>query len=140
MKLSDLMTSSVVSVTADTTLQEAAEKMRAEDVGVLPVCEGDRLVGIITDRDLTVRGLADGRDPASSTVRETMTTDLVTCYGDEDAAEAERVMQERRVRRIAVLDREQRLIGVVSLGDLATKNDERCGVARTLELISEPTS
>jgi CBS domain-containing protein len=138
MKIKDLMTAPAEFISNGSTLQEAAQKMQSLDVGSLPVCEGDRLIGILTDRDVTVRGVARGEDPKACAASKCMSPELVVCYEDQEAPEAERLMQERRVRRLPVLDRDQHLVGMVSLGDLATRHSERCGVAYTLEVVSEP--
>jgi CBS domain-containing protein len=112
--------------------------MRSLDVGVLPVCDGDRLVGMLTDRDLTIRAVAEGRDPKITTVEEVMTPEVAYCFEDQDIEEAERVMEKHQIRRLPVLNREKRLVGIVSLGDFATKDDEtRAG--ETLERVSEPS-
>ena len=140
MKLKELMTRNAVAVTTETTEQEAAEKMRSLDIGALPVCEGGVLVGMLTDRDLAVRGVAQGHDPRTTPVNEVMSTDLVVCYEDQDATEAEKLMQERKVRRVVILDREQKMAGIVTLGDLALKENERFGVERTLEALSQPAA
>jgi CBS domain-containing protein len=138
MQLREIMTTDVECVTPETTLREAAEKMRQLDVGALPVCDNDRLVGMITDRDIVVRALADGHDPRTTMVRETMTEGVDYCFEGDDVSAAAGKMQERQVRRLAVLDSDKRLVGIVSLGDLAvrTGDDERSG--ETLEEISEP--
>jgi CBS domain-containing protein len=136
MQINRIMTEYVEVITLETSIQEAAEQMRSLDVGVLPVCDGDRLVGILTDRDLAVRAVADGRDPKSTPIEEIMTRQVVYCFEDQDIEEAERVMEKNQIRRLPVLDRDKRIVGIVSLGDLAVKNDEnRAGV--TLERVSE---
>ena len=136
MQINRIMTEYVEVITLETSIQEAAEQMRSLDVGVLPVCDGDRLVGILTDRDLAVRAVADGRDPKSTPIEEIMTRQVVYCFEDQDIEEAERVMEKHQIRRLPVLDRDKRIVGIVSLGDLAVKNDEnRAGV--TLERVSE---
>lgn len=140
MKLKDIMTEKVEVVAPDTSLYEAARKMRDLDVGVLPVCDGERLVGMLTDRDLTVRAVAEGRDPKTAPVRESMTPEIVYCFEDQEAAEAERIMAEKQIRRLPVLNRDKRLVGIVSLGDLATKTDEARAVGKTLEKVSEPSA
>ena len=136
MQLNRIMTVYVEAIAPKRSIQEAAEQMRSLDVGVLPVCDGDRLVGILTDRDLAVRAVADGRDPKSTPIEEIMTRQVVYCFEDQDIEEAERVMEKNQIRRLPVLDRDKRIVGIVSLGDLAVKNDEnRAGV--TLERVSE---
>jgi CBS domain-containing protein len=140
MKLKDIMTENVEVVGPDTSLYAAARKMRDLDVGALPVCDGERLVGILTDRDLTVRAVAEGRDPKSEPVSESMTPGIAYCFEDQTAAEAEHVMAEKQIRRLPVLNRDKRLVGIVSLGDLATKTDEARAVGKTLEKVSEPAA
>ena len=136
MQLNRIMTEYVEVITLEKSIQEAARQMRSLDVGVLPVCNGDRLVGMLTDRDVTIRVVADGRDPKTTTVEEAMTRQVVYCFEDQDIEEAERVMEKNQIRRLPVLDRDKRIVGIVSLGDLAVKNDEnRAGV--TLERVSE---
>jgi CBS domain-containing protein len=131
------MTRRVEVIRPDSTLQEAAEKMKDLDVGPLPVCEGDRLVGMITDRDITVRGVAEGQDPWTDHVRDVMTKEVIFCFEDQDVAEAARLMKDKQVRRLVVLDRDRRLVGIVSLGDLAVDADEEVA-GNTLEGVSQP--
>jgi CBS domain-containing protein len=138
MQLNDIMTQYVEVISPELSIQEAAKQMRALDVGVLPVCNGDRLVGMLTDRDLTIRAVAEGRDPKITRVEEVMTPEIAYCFEDQDIEEAERVMEKHQIRRLPVLNREKRLVGIVSLGDFATKDDEtRAG--ETLERVSEPS-
>jgi CBS domain-containing protein len=124
MLLRDVMTPHVEVIHPDATLTEAARKMKALDVGPVPICDGDRLQGMITDRDITIRATAEGRDPNTTRVREVMTPDIVYCFEDQDVREAAQIMEERQIRRLVVLNREKRLVGIVSLGDLATQTDE----------------
>jgi CBS domain-containing protein len=138
MKLRDVMTREVEVVHPEASVTEAAEKMRSLDVGPLPVCDGDRLVGMITDRDVTVRATAQGRDPGTVRVREVMTPDVFYCFEDEDVKNAAQIMRDRQVRRLVVLDRDKRLVGIVSLGDLAVDTGDDKLSGRTLEKISEP--
>ena len=119
-KIRQLMTPSVVVVSPDDTLQSAARKMQERDIGFLPVCDGVRLIGTLSDRDITVRAVAAGRDPKSTPVREFASPQPVWCFDDQDVGEAAQRMQEKQVRRLMVLRREDKqLVGVVSLGDLA---------------------
>jgi len=140
MQVKDVMTRGAECTRPDATLREAAERMKGLDVGSLPVCENDRLVGMITDRDITVRATAESLPPLLGRVRDVMTPDLIYCFEDEDVAEAARLMEEHQVRRLVVLNRDKRLVGIVSLGDLAVKtgNDELTGEA--LEQVSEPAT
>ncbi|HEY5984326.1 MAG TPA: CBS domain-containing protein [Anaerolineales bacterium] len=119
-KLRDIMTPNVVVIAPEDSLQMAARKMQERDIGFLPVCDGMRLIGTLSDRDITVRAVAAGRDPKSTQVREFATPRKIWCFDDQDIDEAARVMQNEQVRRLMVLNRdEKRLVGVVSLGDLA---------------------
>ena len=119
MRVKDAMTPHVDSVTPDTPLAVAARRMRDENVGCLPVAEGDRLVGMVTDRDLVVRALAEGQNSSRTTVREVMSAEVLCCHAAQPVKEAARLMEEHRVRRLVVLDREDRPVGVVSLHDLS---------------------
>lgn len=138
MLVREVMTRGVEVVQPDSTLEEAAAKMERFDIGLLPVCEGDRLVGTLTDRDITVRSVAHGEDPTTDKVRDVMTPDVVYCFEDQDVEEAARLMQEKQVRRLPVLDRDKRLVGIVSLGDLAVETGDEKLAGETLEQVSEP--
>lgn len=118
MQIKNLMTSKVELVDFDTTLQEAAVRMRRLNVNVLPVREGPRLVGIVTARDIMNRAIAEGRNPAYTVVGEVMTMDIFFCYEDETAEEAARIMTERQVRLLPVANRERTLVGIISINDL----------------------
>ena len=129
------MTPSVDLVGPNTTIRDAAVRMRDDDVGALPVGENDRLVGMVTDRDIAVRGVAADKAPGNCTVREVMSDGVYYCFEDEDATRAAEVMAEHKVRRLPVLNRDKRLTGVVALADLA-----RVGVAdKAISTVSEPT-
>lgn len=119
MQIREIMTPDVEVVRPDDTLRTAAKMMADYDVGALPIGENDRLVGMITDRDIAVRGVAQGRDPEKSAVRDAMSNRVLYCFEDEDTAEVARKMGEQQVRRLPVLNRDKRLVGIVSLGDLA---------------------
>ena len=138
MLIRDIMTPNVECIRPDATLQTAAARMRDLDVGVLPVCDNDRLAGMLTDRDIIVRAVARGLDPASALVREAMTPEAIWCFDDDNVTEAARLMRDRQVRRLLILNHDKRLVGILSLGDLAveTNNDELAG--NTLEAVSEP--
>src|SRR6266542_5002329 len=129
MKLSEIMTREVVTIGPDDTLQTAAKKMRDRDIGFLPVCDGENLLGVLSDRDITIRALADGMDVAVMLGRDLMTAPAIYCFEDQDVDEAARIMQENQIRRLLVLSRDdKRLVGVLSLGDLAMKsNTDRSG-------------
>lgn len=138
MQVRDIMTPGVECVAPDDTLQEAARKMSSLDVGPLPVCDNDRITGMLTDRDITVRATAEGLDPRTAKVREAMTKDVVYCFDDQDAREAANMMQEKKIRRLMVLNRDKRLVGIVSLGDLTTKTGDERGCGEVLRDVSEP--
>jgi CBS domain-containing protein len=138
MQLRDVMTRDVDVVRPDASIREAAGKMRSIDVGLVPVCDGQRLVGMVTDRDIAVRAVADGRDPNTTRVQEVMTPDIAYCFEDEDVDRAATTMEERQVRRLPVLDADKRLVGIVSLGDLAVGTRDSDRVGQTLEEVSAP--
>jgi CBS domain-containing protein len=140
MRVHEVMTRGVECVSPDSTLQEAAAKMKSLDIGPLPVCDHDRLVGMLTDRDITVRATAEGEDPTVILVRDIMTPEVVYCFEDQLVTEAAQLMKEKQVRRLLVLNRDKRLVGIVSLGDLATETRDEELAGQTLEEISEPTS
>jgi CBS domain-containing protein len=140
MKLNQIMTTDVEVIAPTGTVFDAAKKMRDLDIGVLPVCDGKRLVGMITDRDVTIRAIAEAHDPNSMLVRDCMTPELVYCFEDQSEVDAERIMAEKQIRRLPVLTREKELAGIVSLGDIATKSDNVQETGRTLREISEPAS
>ncbi len=129
MNVSDVMTPDVVLASPGDTLQQAAAMMTDIDAGSLPVGENDRLVGMLTDRDITVRAVAKGKAPDRTTVREVMSPEINYIFEDESIEEAARVMSELQVRRLPVLNRDKRLVGIVSLGDLALTREDTAGDA-----------
>ncbi|AOO81573.1 CBS domain-containing protein [Bosea vaviloviae] len=118
MRVSEAMTPDVYVASANETIQEAARMMAGLDAGVLPVGDHDRLVGMITDRDIAIRGVAEGKGPDAK-VRDVMTVDVKYCFEDQDLDEVTRNMGDIQVRRLPVVDRSKRLVGIVSLGDVA---------------------
>ena len=136
MKISDVMTPAVEVVDADDTLRTAAELMADLDSSALPVGENNLLIGAITDHDITMRAVAEGRDPEKTTVRQAMSPDVLYCFEDEDVAAVSQKMDEWWVRRLPVVDQDKRLVGIVSLGDLAVataESDDREGALPELE-------
>ena len=124
----DLMTSNPCSIDADKPVAYAAKMMRDEDVGLAPIVEGDKLIGTLTDRDIAIRVVAEGKDPQSTTVREVATTTLVTVDPDQDLDEALRLMAKNQVRRLPVVEEDGKLAGVVAQADVAQHaSDERTG-------------
>ena len=138
MHLSEVMTRDVESIRPDTNLKDAALIMRNLDVGVVPVTDGDRLLGLLTDRDIVVRAVSEGRDPRKTQAHEVMTRELACCYEDEEIGEASLVMATRQIRRLPIVDHGDHLVGIVSLGDLAVATDDPARTGRVLERVSEP--
>jgi len=110
MKLKEIMTQDVEVIHPDDSLQTAAQKMRDRDIGFLPVCDGDRLIGVVSDRDMIVRVIAEGRDPAAMMGRSLGTAPVIYCFEDQDVDEAARIMQENQIRRLVILNRDKRLV------------------------------
>ena len=135
MKIRDAMTRDAKLTSPDDTIRHAAQMMKECDCGVLPVAEGDRLVGMITDRDIAVRGVAEGKGPDAK-VREAMTQEVMYCFEDEEAQQAAQNMADIQVRRLPVLNRDKRLVGIVSLSDLARKEPN---TAKALHGIARPS-
>ena len=140
-QVKEIMTRNVEVIRPEAPLAEAARKMDQLNVGPLPVCDGDRLVGVVTDRDITVRATSEGMDPKTTPVSEAMSQDVLWCYDDQDVGEAQRMMEDNQVRRVPIVNRDKKLVGIVSLGDLATssRTDDRQS-GETLGRISEPSN
>jgi CBS domain-containing protein len=138
MKVSDVMTRDVQTVRPDQTAQEAADFMLRADAGSIPVADNERLIGMITDRDIAVRGVAKGYGPETP-VRELMTNDVVCARTNDDVEEIASRMSDAQVRRLPVIDDEERLCGIVSLGDLSRETDDQ-SAAQALEGVSKPGS
>ena len=136
MKVSEVMTREVQTVQPDQPVQEAANFMLTEDAGSMPVTDGDRLIGMITDRDIAVRGVAKGFGP-NTPVRKLMTSELITVRIDDDVEDVASKMSEAQVRRLPVVDQDERLCGIVSLGDLARQSDGECA-HEALEGVTQP--
>ena len=136
MKISEVMTRQVATVTAEQTVQEAASFMLQGDAGSIPVTDGDRLIGMITDRDIAVRGVAKGRGP-DTPVRDLMSTGLVCARQDDETSEVAARMSEAQVRRLPVIDDSERIVGIVSIGDL-TRESELEDAYVALEGVSAP--
>src|SRR5215212_2024713 len=140
MKLSEIMTRDVEVMQPDDSLQSAAKKMRDRNIGFLPVCDGDTLIGVLSDRDLTIRALAEGMDVSVMLGRDLMTTPAISVFDDQEVEEAARIMEENQIRRLVVVGREEkRLVGVISLGDLA-RNQTADLSGQVLQKVSEPDS
>ena len=139
MQVKDIMTSGVECVSPNTTLREAAQRMKELDIGPLPICgEDDRLEGMITDRDIAIRGVAAGLDPSTAEVRDIMTPNVIYCFEDQEISDAAHMMEQNQIRRLVVLNRDKRLVGILSLGDLAVDTGDEQLAGHTLEAVSEP--
>lgn len=138
MKLAEVMTRDVETIAPDTSLQLAAQRMEELNVGVLPVCDGARLIGVVTDRDITVRGVSVGASPGEDVVADCMSADPLYVYEDDPVEQALDRMRAAQVRRLMVIDHDKQLVGVVSLGDMATKAPDKTDAAAALGDISTP--
>lgn len=137
MKVSELMTREVETVSPGTAIQDAAQLMARIDAGVLPVVENDRLVGIATDRDITIRAVGAGKDPVATPVRDIMTSEVKCVSEHDDVDDVAETMADLQIRRLPVLDRDRRLLGIVSLADVAREKRPR-KVGEALQGISRP--
>lgn len=138
MNVREVMTDHVEWVDPNQTLETVAKTMRKLDIGCLPVGENDRLVGMITDRDITCRGIADGCDPTSTKTSEVMSKGILTCFDDEDIDDAAKLMEEKQVHRLAVLNRDKRMVGLLSVGDISLHCTHELS-GEVLEAISKHT-
>ncbi|HYV23025.1 MAG TPA: CBS domain-containing protein [Candidatus Bathyarchaeia archaeon] len=138
MNVRELMTTAPVTVKPDATLGEVAVLMKQEDCGSIPVVDDGRLVGIVTDRDIVIRGVAAGSDPKTQRVSTVMSADPVTIRPDDDVTDAEKVMADRQIRRLPVVDN-GKLVGIIVTAQIARAGDKR-KVGETIREISEPTS
>lgn len=137
MLLRQIMARDVEVIHPDNTVQEAAEMMKALDIGSLPVCNGRKIEGIITDRDITLRAVSAGSDSNAVTVKEIMTPDLHYCFDDQPVHEAAWIMQRYQIRRLPIVNRNKELVGMVSLGDIATGTENSSLSGSTLEEVSK---
>lgn len=138
MKIHEIMTPDVQCVSPQTNLVDTAGLMQELNVGSLPVCEQEEVRGIVTDRDIIVRAVAAAADPKQTRVRDVMTEGVACVYDDEDVSAASRVMEERKIRRVPVMNRNNRLVGIVSLGDLAVDGSASLS-GEVLQDVSRPS-
>jgi CBS domain-containing protein len=124
-RIREIMTSNPSSIEPSSPIAEAARIMKQEDAGVVPVTENGRLSGMVTDRDIAIRVVAEGKDPQSTTVREVASTDLVTVDPEQDLDEALRLMAQHQVRRLPVVEEDGRLVGVLAQADIAREGDDK---------------
>ena len=137
-QLKELMTRDVKVITPDMTIGDAAEMMRDGNFGMMPVIEDDRMIGTISDRDITIRAVAEGKD-CTSKVRDVMSEGIAWAYEDESVEQAATIMSERQVRRLPVVNRDKRLVGIVALGDFAVESSQIQPAAQALADISQPS-
>jgi len=136
MKVCDAMSCDVIVASPTQSIRDAAKTMAKIDAGSLPVGENDRLIGMITDRDIAIRAVAEGKSPTTK-VSDIMSKELLYCYDDQDLEEVAQNMSQMKVRRLPVVNREKRLVGIISLGDLA-RNEDTGTTGATVSQISEP--
>ena len=137
-QLKDIMSRDVKVISPDMTIREAARTMHDGDFGMMPVGENDRMIGAISDRDIAIRAVAEGKGPGTK-VREIMSTGICWAYDDDTVEHAAKLMSERQVRRLPVVDHDKRLVGIVALGDFAVDSSEIQPAAEALSKISEPS-
>jgi CBS domain-containing protein len=138
MQAKELMTRAVQCISPEMQIQDAAQQMKSLHVGFLPVCENDRLVGAVTDRDIVLRVIAAGKDVKACKARDVMTNDVFWCYEDQTADEVADYMAEKEIRRVLILNREKRLVGVISIGDLAKGGEEQISGETIKDIAAAP--
>ncbi len=138
MQVQEIMTTMVEIIDPNTTIRDAARKMREENIGALPVGENDRLIGMVTDRDIAMRGVAAEQSAGDTTVRDVMSEKIYYCFDDQDIDEVAQAMAQHQVRRLPVLNRDKRLVGFVSLADLSRNVGDAAKAA--IAGISEPSN
>ena len=137
-QLKDMMSRDVKIISPDLTIGEAARKMRDGDFGMMPVGEDNRMIGTLSDRDIAIRAVAEGKDSGTK-VRDVMSEGIVWAYEDDSVEQAAKIMSDRQVRRLPVVDRNKRLVGIVALGDMAVESSEILPAAEALAEISKPS-
>ena len=125
MKVKDVMHSGVTWIEPDTSVRDIAKKMREQDIGAIPVGENDKLIGMVTDRDIVCRGLANGRDASKLTARDVMSKGISYCRSNDDLDDAIDEMSKKHIRRLTVIDENKRMVGMLSVGDISRKADKR---------------
>ena len=136
MKIKDIITPEPQCISPDANLVEAAEDMKSLDVGILPICENERLVGTITDRDIIIRAVAKSLNPCTTKVRDVMSSKIIYCFDDQNVEDAAGMMEKSQIRRLPVLDHDKRLVGIVSIGDLAARARQNDLAGRTLAAVA----
>ncbi|HEY2990222.1 MAG TPA: CBS domain-containing protein [Candidatus Binatia bacterium] len=138
MNIAEVMTQNPEVIRPDTTIKQAAETMKKLDVGLLPVCDGERLIGMLSDRDITIRATAAGLDPAKTRAEQIMTKEVAYCFEDKEVKEAVRIMEEKQIRRLPIVNHDKKLVGVVSLGDIAVRTGNQRLAGKAVREVSEP--
>jgi CBS domain-containing protein len=138
MKVKEIQTNKPKVISPEAMICEAAQEMAEHDIGMLPVCDGQRLVGAITDRDLVIRGIAKGYDPLNTKIKDVMTPRICYCYEDDDLEEVARIMEQKQIRRMPILNDAKQLVGIVSLGDFAVRSKRIELTEEVLEWVSQP--
>lgn len=139
MQVKEIMSKKVTWVDPDLPLKQAAKKMLDLNVGCLPVGKDDRLIGMITDRDITCRAVAKGHDPARTTIADAMSKGISYCFEDQDVSEAAQLMEKKQIHRLPVLSRKKRMVGILSLGDLALHASHEL-TGEVVEAVSRPSA
>jgi CBS-domain-containing membrane protein len=134
----DVMHKNIKTIRPDSLVTDAARQMRDGDFGVMPVVDGDKIVGMVTDRDIAVRAVAESKNLDSAKVNDIMTPDVLTCSEEDDLDKVEKLMSDRQVRRIVVMGKNDKLVGIVSVADLARQEKGADKVSSTVKNISEP--
>ncbi|MDP1889403.1 MAG: CBS domain-containing protein [Gemmatimonadaceae bacterium] len=137
-KLKDVMSRDVQVISPDETIKEAAQHMRKGNFGMMPVGEDDRMIGAISDRDIAIRAVADGKGP-STTVREVMSAGIVWAFEDDSVDDAVKIMSEHQIRRLPIVNADKRLVGIVALGDFAVVRSDIEAAGEALAEISKPS-
>jgi len=139
MKVREIMSSHVQRISSSQMVSEAAERMKTFDVGALPILEDNKIVGMLTDRDIVVRAVAAGLDPKMTVVKDVFTPEVLCCSEEDDIETAAKIMEDNQVRRLVVLGDDQTVVGMLSLGDLALKTSNDYLTYEVLERVCEPT-
>ena len=140
MKVKEIMTKEFEMIESSESIVHAAKKMKSLNVGVLPIKEGNKIIGVITDRDMVVRALAEDKNVSDVTVKDIMSSEIARCSLEDSIEDAANIMKEKQVRRLIVLNDENIPVGIVSLGDIAAKAESKQLVGQTLEAVSKPCS
>ncbi len=138
-KVHEVMTDRPRAITPETTVSEAAQLMKSEDIGSLPILDGEQLAGMVTDRDIVIRAIAEGKDPRAMPVREVASRELVKVHADEDLSSALQLMASQQVRRLPVVDDDGRLVGILAQADVAVEAKEKAVGEMVEEISKSPT-